>query len=65
VRQIYKIKESDVLFNVGFSVRFISFPPKSPNMRSNFAVAVGSEVVTLTLTLEPDEVSIFVLNEVY
>jgi len=29
VRQIYKIKESDVLFNIGFSVHFILFPPKT------------------------------------
>jgi len=29
VRQMYKTKESDVLFNVGFSVRFILFPPRT------------------------------------
>ena len=27
--QIYKTKESGVLLNVGFSVRFILFPPKT------------------------------------
>jgi hypothetical protein len=61
VRQINKTKEGEVLFRVGFSVSFVLFPPKTQIMGSNFAVAVGSEVITVevTLVMEPDEVGIF------